>query len=422
MKNGLKLLIKRDANLPVVALQLWGAGGLSLETRKNPGISAFTAELLTAGTKTEKRLDLMKAVEDVGGQISSDSDCNSYHVCIKVLKDDFPTALRLLADIARNASFPPDQIEKQKQDTLTAIKVRDENWRSEVMRLFMKNYFHNSPYASYKLGTLLSVKSFTRSQVVEFYHKMVNPTHSVLAIYGDVDPGEAGRMANREFGKWTGKPVKLRLPDETHPILANRIVSVKDEKSSSALLVGTNGLAVDDPERPVLDVLTEVLSGGGSLSGRMFDSLRGGDKDLVYTVSTFPFYGLKAGFFGVLTQTTMANLPEVQRIIEQNLERLKDQLVSESELERAKEALLTGFKFDRETIESRAEDAALNEVLGLGLNYSRDYPARIRAVSAQQVRELARGLFTNTLVANTLPAHPAKILASPLAAGGDLRN
>ncbi len=421
MGNGLKLLIKKNAQLPIVTLQLWGKGGLALESGKHPGISAFTASLLTAGTKSTGKIDLMKKVEDVGGEISSDSDNNSYHIAIEVLKEDMTTGLRLLADIARNASFPPDQIEKQKQDTLTAIKMRDQNWRGEVVRLFMSNYFHKSPYANYKLGTLASVNSFTREQIIDFYHKMVNPTHSVLAIYGDVDPGEAQRLANQEFGKWTGKPVTVNLPDETHPLNANRIVEVKNEKSSSALFIGTNGLGINDSERPVLDVLNEVLSGGGSLSGRMFDSLRGGNKDLVYIVSSFPFYGENGGFFGVLTQTTMANLPGVQEIIQQNLNRLKGELVSEGELERAKEALLVGLKFETEKIENQAAEQALEEVLGMGWDYSERYPARVRAVTAQQVKDLARRLFTYTLVARTLPRNPAKILKAPPATGSDLR-
>ena len=419
MGNGLKLLIKRNANLPIVTLQLWGTGGLALENAKDPGISAFTASLLTAGTKNVDKMDLMKEVEDVGGAIHADSDYNSYHVTIDVLKKNLGLGLRLLADIAQNATFPPDQIEKQKQDTLTAIKMRDQNWQSEVTGLFTRNYFHKTPYAHYKLGTLSSVNSFTRKEILAFYRKMVNPTHSVLAIYGDVEPQQAKELAEREFSKWTGVPVKLSLPDETHPLDANHTVSIRDEKGSSALFIGTNGLGIKDPERPVLDVLTEVLSGGGSLSGRMFDSLRGGSQSLVYTVSTFPFYGDNAGYFGVLTQTTTANLPKVQGIIEQNLEDLTQKLVSPNELDRAREALLTGIKFENETIQSQAGDAALNEVLGLGWNYGERYPALIRAVTPQQIRDLARRLFTNRLVAKTLPENPAKILVAPAAAGSD---
>ena len=216
--------------------------------------------------------------------------------------------------------------------------------------------------------------------------------------------------------------MKSSMPDETHRIGAHHTVEIKNEKNSSALFIGTNGLDINNAERPVLDVLTSVLSGGGSPAGRIFDSLRGGDQNLVYTVSTFPFYGKNAGFFGVITQTTMANLPKVEEVIQQNLKRLKDEPVPERELDQAKETMLVGLKLGRETLSSQASDAALNEVLGLGWDYSQRYPDLIRAVTANQVKDMARRLFTNTLIARTLPERPVDILASPPAVRNDVQN
>ncbi len=422
MPNGLKTLIKQDVTLPFVTMQLWGAGGLALETLGRPGLSAFTAELLTAGTKSMPKLDLLRKVEDAGGEISARSDNNTYHVSIKVLKEDFDWALALLADIAQNAQFPQDEIEKQRQDTLIAIQKLDENWHAEVMRLFKRNYFQKSSYVNDKPGTSESVGSFTRDEIVAFYRKMVNPTHSALAIYGDIDPGRTKDLVQQKFGKWNGVPLKSSMPDETHRIGAHHTIEIKNEKNSSALFIGTNGLDINSAERPVLDVLTSVLSGGGSPAGRIFDSLRGGDQNLVYTVSTFPFYGKNAGFFGVITQTTLANLPKVEEVIQQNLKRLKDEPVPQRELDQAKETMLVGLKLGRETLSSQAADAALNEVLGLGWDYSQRYPDLIRAVTANQVKDMASRLFTNTLIARTLPERPVDILASPPAVRNDVQN
>jgi zinc protease len=421
MDNGLKTLIKQDAGLPMVTLQLYGTGGLSMETLDRPGLSSFTAELLTAGTKSTKKLDLLRKVENAGGEISAQSDNNTYHVSIQVLKEDFDWALNLLADIAQNAQFPHDEIEKQRQDTLTAIKKSDESWQVEVMKLFKKNYFQKASYINDKLGTVESVSAFTRDDILAFYHKMVNPTHSVLAIYGDIDPQKTNRLIKEKFGKWSGVAVENKVFDETHPLGGSRTVEVKNEKNSAALFIGANGLDANDPQRPALDVLTAVLSGGGSPAGRIFDSLRGGDRNLVYTVSVFPFYGKSAGFFGVLTQTTMANLTKVQDVVQQELKRLMEEPVAESELAKAKETMLVGLKLSRQTLASQASEAALDETLGLGWDYSRRYPELVRAVTADQVRDLARKLFTDTLTARTLPEKPTEILATPPAIRSDVQ-
>jgi zinc protease len=340
---------------------------------------------------------------------------------MKVLKEDFDWAIDMLADIAQNAQFPKDEIEKQRQDTLLAIKRSDESWQNEVMRLFRKNYFHETSYVNDKLGTLESVGAFTREDILAFYRKMVNPTSSVLAIYGDVDPAKVKAQVQQKFGKWTGVPVEKKMPDETHQISQNRQVEIKNDKNSAGLFIGSNGLDISNAQRPVLDVLTSILSGGGSPAGRIFDSLRGGDQNLVYTVSTFPFYGKNAGYFGVLTQTTTANLPRVEEIILQDLKKLADSPVTDSELEKAKETMLVGLKLGRETLSNQASEAALNEVLGLGWEYGQRYPDLVRAVTAKQVKELAGRLFAHTMIAKTLPNRPTEILAAPPSVRNDLQ-
>ncbi len=421
MDNGLKTLIKQDSSLPFVTLQLYGTGGLEMESLDAPGLSSFTAGLLTAGTKSMPKLTLLRKVEDAGGVIGAQSDNNSYHVSIKVLKEDFDWALGLLADIAQNAQFPQDEIEKQRQDTLLAIKKSDEVWQSEVIRLFKKNYFEKTSYINDKLGTTESVGAFMREGILSFYRKMVNPTHSVLAIYGDVDPAKARELVQQRFGKWSGEPVEKTMPDETKQISENRVVEVKNEKNSAGLFIGVNGIGINDSERPVLDLLTSVLSGGGSPAGRVFDSLRGGDQNLVYTVSTFPFYGKNAGYFGILTQTTAANLPKVQEIILRDLKQLTEEPVPESELEKAKETMLVELKLGRETLGNQASEAALNEVLGLGWDYGQRYPDLIQAVTAEQIRALARKLFAHNLIARTLPERPTEILDAPPSIKNDVR-
>jgi zinc protease len=421
MENGLKTLIKQDSGLPLVTLHLYGAGGLALEDLDHPGLSLFTAGLLTSGTKTVPKLTLLRKVEDAGGVIIAQSDNNTYHVSMKVLKEDFDWALDMLADVAQNAQFPKDEIEKQRQDTLLAIKKLDENWHNEIMRLFKKNYFRKSSYVNDKLGTVKSVGAFTREEILAFYRKMVNPTHSVLAIYGDVDPVKTKALVKQKFAKWSGAPVEKVMPDETHQISSNREVEINNEKNSAALFIGANGIDINNSERPVLDVLTSVLSGGGSPAGRIFDSLRGGDRNLVYTVNTFPFYGKHAGYFGVMTQTTTANLPEVEEIILKDLKRLAGELVPESELEKAKETMLVGLKLGRETLGNQAAEAALNEVLGLGWDYGQRYPELVRVVSAAQVKELAAKLFAHTLIAKTIPNKPAEILETPPSVRNDLK-
>jgi zinc protease len=411
LSNGLKVVLKEDASLPVVNIQLYGLGGLLLEPSQQQGLSAFTTSLITAGTGSRSKLDIVSAIEDVGGSIGSRSDNSTYHVAIKVLREDLDTALDILSDIVRNATFPEAEIEKKRKEFLLAIQKQQESWQYELMDLFKKNYFSKSPYEHDRLGTEQSIRSLTRDDIVEFYRRMVNPSHSVIAIYGDIRADELLSKLKERFEPWQGDRVALQAwPDETHPLAANRTVEKKTEKTSASIFVGTNGLEISSEKRPLLDVLDAVLAGTSYPGGRLFEALRGGREDLVYLVGATPFYGMKAGFFGVISQTTLGNLDKVQKVILSHLKRVQDEPVPAKELETAKDMILTTHHLEQESLDSQAQNAAVDEALGLGWDYETRYPEMIRKVTARDVQNLAREILAHTLVVRTIPEKPVEIL------------
>ena len=413
-QNNLQVSLKHDASLPLVTIQLYGLGGLLLEEADRPGLSRFTASLLTAGTKKRTKLAIAQAIEGVGGAIHATAANSTYTVAVKVLKEDLDLALDILADIVQNAQFPQDEIEKRRKDFLLAIQRQDEDWQTEVARLFKRNFFSKHPYGHDAYGTAESVSAFSREEVIKCYQRMVNPAHSALAVYGDVVLSELTGKIQQKFAAWKGSDGKLPdWPEETKPMRENLEVEVKNDKTSAALFVGTPGLTIDDAQRPTLDVLAAVISGVGYPSGRLHQALRGGDEDLVYAVHGFPFYGVKGGFFGVITQTTMANLARVQEIVLNNLERMANEPVPDSEFQAAKDLAITMQQLRLESLDAQAQSAAVNEVLGLGWNYDERYPDLIRSVQAADVQRLAQQLFGQRLLVRTIPDKPVEAMIPP---------
>jgi zinc protease len=413
-QNGLKVLLKQDRSLPLVTIQLYGLGGLLLEEPKQMGLARFTAALLTAGTPKRSKLAIAQAIEGAGGSIGSSAGNSTYNVSIKVLKEDLDLALDILADIAQNAQFPQTEIDLKRQEFLLAILRQDEDWQHELLRLFKSKYFQQNPYGHDALGTTESVESFSRADVLAFYRRMVNPAQSALAVYGDIPLDKVLRQIQVKFSGWKAAPVALPdLPEATSPLSADQEVERTNEKTSAALFVGTAGLAIDASERPALDVLDALLSGVSYPSGRLQDALRGGTEDLVYVVHGFPFYGIKAGYFGVITQTTLAHLPKVQEIIVENLDRLRTQAVPVEELQTGKDLVITMHQLHLESLDAQAQSAVINEALGLGWNYDERYPELIRAVQAEDVQRVAEKLFTHKLLVRTVPEKPVEALIQP---------
>jgi zinc protease len=414
LSNGLTLLLKENPALPIVTLQLFGRGGQRHESPEQPGISLFTMGLLAKGTKTRSKLQIAKEMEELGGSIESSSGRNTYYMSVAVLKEDFEKGLEILSDVVINPSFPEEEIEKQKEDTLLAIKRIDESWEREVARLFRQEFFVQHPYRNDLVGTEGSVRRFSREDLVEFYRRLVMPNNMVLAVFGDIDVNEVARSVKQRFGHLKrGKFVEPDLKEETSNLVRDRQVEKISDKSSSAIFVGFNGMTLHDADRPVLDVIDAILSGIGYPSGWLHEALRGGDRSLVYYVHAYPSYGIDGGYFGVITQTTTANYQEVLGIISEKVRKMREKEVTDEELELAKEMIITMHDLNLETNASQAFSAAVSEAVGLGYDWDQRYRDLIRQVTREDVHRVAQRVFEHRLIATTTPRKPVEAVIPP---------
>jgi len=404
LSNRMTLLLKQNPAFPIVTLKLFSRGGLRFDPPDKPGLCHFMTSLLTKGTRNRSKFEIAKTLEDLGGSINSNSGENTLAVSVTVLKKDFDIALNLLADVVLNPTFPLDEIEKQRRDTLLAIKRLNEDWITEVIRLFKKHYFRRHPYRNDILGTAKSVREFSQAEIRELYRSIIMPNNTVLAVYGDIDPDSVIKKVERAFSDF--QPRILEQPiieNETEVIDDDVIFETLTDKTSAAIFVGYNGLTVFDPDRPVLDVIDAIVSGIGYPSGWLHDALRGGDRSLVYYVHAYPHYGIDGGYFGIIAQTTPDHLDRVQKIILEKMALIQDEEVDEATLNRAKGICITMHQINLEINGAQASSDAINEVMGLGYDYDQKYPDLIRRVTANDVKRVAQRLFKHHLIVITRP-------------------
>ncbi len=414
LPNGLILLTKKNRTVPIVSFQLFGKGGLRFEPPDWPGISQFTFNLLTKGTTTRSKMEIAQAMEDIGGSIESGSGRNTFFVGVSVLKEDFKRGLEILADVVTHPSFPQEEIEKQREDTLLAIKQMDESWEREVQRLFLKHYYGDHPYGNDVIGTEASIKSLTRESLVAFYKRLVVGGNTVLAIFGDMDGEKIEAMVAEAFrdlehGQVEEPHIEGECPWLDHDDQVDRLT----DKVSAGIFVGYNGMTLLDEDRPVMDVIDAIVSGVGYPSGWLHESLRGGTSSLVYYVHAFPSYGIDSGYFGVITQTTMGNYQKVINLILEKMEKIERDVVSEEELRRGKNMVITMHELERETNADQAYQAALWEILGLGYDWDEKYPDLVNRVRREDILRVARKYLRHRLIASTIPRKPVETVIPP---------
>ncbi|MEA3359138.1 MAG: pitrilysin family protein, partial [Thermodesulfobacteriota bacterium] len=409
LPNQMKLLIKKNNAAPIVSFNFIAKGGLRYEPSKKEGLSRFMASLLTKGTKNRSKFEIARALEDIGGSISSSSGHNTVSVSVSVLKEHFDTALDVLADVILNPSFPDPEIEKQRKDTILSIKRIDEEWTHEVTRIFKRHYYRNHPYENDTIGTAESVQGLTREDCSNFYKSIIMPSNSVLGIFGDIDPVNVAEKVKEAFNDF--RPSTLQKPSieqEIHNIHNDEQFEVINEKSSCAVFVGFNGMTITDKDVPVVNVLDAIISGIGYPSGWLHDGLRGGEKSLVYYVHAYPAFGVDGGYFGVIAQTTIENYDKVLKTILEKIGLIKSKEVDIQTLNRAKNMCITMNELGLQTIAAQGSNAALNEIIGLGSNYDSVYPSLIKKVTADDVLRVAKKLFSHHLITATKPSDKDK--------------
>lgn len=405
LSDQMTLLVKRNTAAPVVSLVFVAKAGLRYEPLKSTGISRFMASLLTKGTATRSKLEIAQIIEDLGGSINSGAGQDTIVVSASVLKEHFDKALEVLADVVLHPAFPDMEIEKQRKDTLLAIEKLDEEWSTEVTRLFERHYYRNHPYRNDIIGTKESISGLSRQDIVKFYNSVIAPNNSVLAVFGDIDPASVVSRVTQKFQDF--QPSILELPlieQETQNITMDEAFETTNEKTSAAILVGYNGLTINDPDVPTVQVLDAVTSGIWYPSGWLHDALRGGDQSLVYYVHAYPVFGVDAGYFGVMTQVSPVNYDKALQIVFEQINRTTQKELDPQTLYLGKKMCKTIHELRLETNGAQASSAAINELMGLGFDYDARYPELIEKVTAQDTLRVAKKLFSNHLVVATKPA------------------
>jgi zinc protease len=375
-----------------------------------PGLSHFMASLLTKGTTSRSKLEIAEALENLGGSIGASSGHNTVSLSVSVLKEHFNAGLALLADVVLHPSFPKSEMEKQRQDTLMAIKRLDERWTTEISRLFKRHYYRKHPYRNDVLGKAEAVKSFSEKDIRRFYESIMMPNNVVLAVFGDIDLDVVTGEVQKAFEDFSPGILEQPIIEvEARNIEEDETFETYNEKTSAAILVGYNGMTVGDADSPVVDVLDAIISGIGYPGGWLHEALRGGEKSLVYYIHAYPAFGVDGGYFGIMTQTTPKNYEEVLNIVSDRMALIQQEEVDLKTLQRAKDVCVAMHEIGLETIAAQASSSALNEILGLGYDYDMRYPGLVQQVSAADVLRVARRLFSHHLIVTTKPREESKV-------------
>ncbi|HTL58297.1 MAG TPA: pitrilysin family protein [Candidatus Limnocylindrales bacterium] len=385
LPNGLRVLLKEDHRLPFVEFRAVFMGGVLVESPDDNGITQLMSKLLLKGTQSRSAEDIAREIESVGGSIDTYGGNNSFGVNVEVMNEDFGKGLSLLADVLLNPTFPSGALDREREVQLASIRAQRDQLLQSASKAMRRTLFGNKAYGLDPLGNETSVPQLTVDDLKNFHSSRVTPNNGVLAIFGDIDEKKALAAVERAFHAWQAGPTPSPKAEADKLSSIKRVTELRDKKQA-VLVIGYRGTTLHEPDRYALELLQEACSDLGS---RLFLRIR--EKlGLAYYVGAQNFTGLIPGFFTFYVGT----MPEKAELVEKELlaeaELLRQDGLTEEELNRAKAKVIGQKKISRQDLGTLAMTVALDELYGLGYEHSAKEDARYEAVSVEELKTVAR--------------------------------
>lgn len=386
LDNGVRIIIKENRTVPVFAVRAISQAGIRYETAARNGVSNFVAEMLTKGTTRRSAADLARSVESMAGSLHGFSGRNSFGVAADFLSRYADAGLELVTEVLLESSFDPTEMVKRRTEIVAAIHEQQDDAVRITFNLLNRAFYGRHPYGREQLGTEQTITLLQRSQLVNFYHRFLQPDNLVVSVVGDVDAESALKNLARALGQWKPKRRPLPALPQVTPPTSIRMKSATKDLHQAHLGLAFAGPGFLDDERYAMMVLNALLSGQG---GRLFLELRD-RRSMAYSVTSFLQAGIDIGLFGVYIGTSPEKLPEAYTGMVRELRRISERRVSNDELTRAKKSIVGNYEIGLQKNSFQAFTLATNELFGLGIEAYEGYARRIMRVSARDVLAAAQ--------------------------------
>ncbi len=389
LDNGLTVLIHENHDLPIVSMMARIKTGSLYEPEEKAGLAYFVGRMLTKGTKTKSAEEIASQIEFVGGDLYAGGGGPSNYVACEVLKKDLDLALELFSDVLINPSFDPQEMEKEKEFILSDIKSRKDDPEVVAQLEFKELIYEKHPYHRPISGHEETIKRITQKDLINFQQTYYVPNNTILAIAGDVDIQIIMRKIKEKFGAWPERSIKF---PEFSSISRQQEIKKKTifmEREQVHIFLGHLGIKRTNPDYYALLVMDVIL--GGGMSARIPYNLRD-IKGLAYTAYSdiIGSAGLEPGQFVAYMAVSPENKDKAIKGLLEEIKRIREEPVSNQELEDAKSYLMGSYYFGLQGNSALAGYLLFCEVLNLGFDYIERYPRYIDQITKEDVQRAAQ--------------------------------
>jgi predicted Zn-dependent peptidase len=393
LDSGLRVVTEALPTLRSVSVGFWVGVGSRDEHDSEFGASHFLEHLLFKGTANRSAAEIAHAVESVGGDMNAFTAQEMTAFYVRVPDEQLDLAIDILAEVVWAAALRAGDVDAERNVILEELHMRDDAPDDLVHELFAHAMFPDHPLGREVLGTQQSIEDMTRAQIARFHDRHYRPSTIVVAAAGNLTHDRVvDRLARHGEALEVGPDVDLgRSVEGLAPAVPRAVLTKAVEQVH--VVMGTRGIAREDPDRYALTVLNQAL--GGGMSSRLFQEVRE-RRGLAYAVYSYRVAYVETGAFGVYAGTAPGRAAETIDVVGTELDRvIRDAGIGGDELTDAKSHLKGSMALSLETSNSRMHRLGSSELM-LGEALSLDeIAARVDAVTPDDVARVVDRLFSS---------------------------
>lgn len=393
LSNGIRVVYqKKEAFVAHLGVMIFA--GSRFEQPEEEGLAHFIEHCIFKGTKKRKAFDIFTDLDSVGGELNAYTNKEEICVHASFRKAHFSIASELLADIVQNASFPEDEIQKEKDVVLDEIISYMDSPVERIFDDFEAKLFKKNSLGYNTLGTKKSVKSFTRKNLKDYLKRYFVPSNMVISFVGGISVDELRNTLEADFGSFKGEG---KAP-EIHPLNKIKPFNNRAKKSNfqTHTIIGGIAPSYHNDDRRAMTLLTNVL-GGPALNSRLTLSVRE-NHGYAYNIEANYTTYTDIGFWSVYMGTDKKYLEKALKLIYAEFELIRTKKLTKKELSQAKEQLKGHIALSLDSNLELMFSLAKSIMIHNRIDSVSEIYEQIDSISEEEVHEIAQKYYAQNQI------------------------
>ncbi len=357
LDNGLRIVYEKNPYVQSAAMGIWVMTGCVDEKPEYAGISHFIEHMMFKGTTNRSAKEIASDVDKIGGQINAFTGKEATCYYIKTISNNILKGAEILVDMLTNSKFEDQEMDKERKVILEEIKMTLDTPDELASDEIVEQVFKGNPLGNSIIGTPETLARIHSKEMRQYYEEEYVLDKMVVSMAGNFDENQIIEYFNNQFKSF--KKTKATKKFKEEPYTPSTKVIVKDIEQSHICLA-TKGIKLQAKDYYDLVVFNKIF--GSSMSSRLFQHIRE-EKGLAYTVMSL--YGTFSydGYFNIYAGVSHDKIQDAIDGIKTELKKIKDQGITEEEMNIAKEQIKASYIFSQENVASRMFDIGKNTML-----------------------------------------------------------